>query len=122
MKPKSKTYYKKRPLDVEVVEAPGGALAYFRENIKRIDAFGEESGYAYEADEYSTFLQGSYEIAVERVNANPELFKLRAKEEEAKREAEEEAAAAEPTEMLLLEMAADHEERICMIEMMTGEV
>ena len=114
---KAKTYYSKKPLKTEVVEAPGGAVAFFRENITKIEAFGEEGGTAYEADEYSTFVHGSFTMAKNRVTANPGLFKARAKEEEAQREAEEEAASSVPTEDLLVEMAADHEYKLCLLEL-----
>ena len=119
---KAKTIYKQRPEEVEVVEAPNGAIAYFRENIEEIPAPGEEGGTAFQADEYATYIVGTFAVAQARVNAAPAAWKAKAKAEAARQEAEEEAASGEDAAELLLELAADHEERICILELLTEEV
>ena len=118
---KAKTYYAKKPTKTQVVEAPDGAIAYFRENIEKREAPGEEGGTCYRCDEYSIFIRSPLAVAQARVAANPTAWAEKAKAEEAQREAEEAAASAEPTADLLLELAADHEERICMLELLGEE-
>lgn len=119
----AKTEYSERPKTREVVAAPGGAIAYFRENIEEAqttDAEGNtQTGYT--ADEYPVFIRSPLAIAKKRVNAKPSAWLAKAKEEFADRQAVEETAAAGTTEAMLLELAADHEERICMIELLNGE-
>lgn len=119
---KAKTYYDSRPGKTKVVEAPDGCIAYFRENIESCEAPGEEGGTAYRCDEYSLFMRCSATLARARISANSALWLEKAKAEEARREAEEEAASGEPVADLLMEMAADHEERICMLELLGEEV
>lgn len=119
---KAKTYYAKKPTKTQVVEAPGGAIAYFRENIESCEAPGEEGGSAWRCDEYSIFIGCPVEVATARVNTNKAAWKEKAMAEEARREAAEEEAASEPATSLLMELAADHEERICMLELLGEEV
>ena len=119
---KAKTYYTKKPTKTQVVEAPGGAIAYFRENIEACEAPGEEGGTAYRCDEYFIFLKCPLAVATARVNSNKTAWKEKAIAEEARREAEEEAAAGGSAADLLMELAADHEERICMLELLGEEV
>lgn len=118
---KAKTYYAKKPTKTQVVEAPDGAIAYFRENIEKCEAPGEEGGTAYRCDEYFVYLRCPFAVAKARVTANPEAWLAKAKADEAQREAEGSAASAEPTADLLLELAAAHEERICMLELLGEE-
>lgn len=119
---KAKTIYTQRPEEVEVVEAPNGAIAYFRENIEEIEAPGEEGGTAYQADEYFTYIVGTFATAQARVTANPDAWRAKAKADEERRQAEEDAAGGEDAADLLMELAADHEERICVLELLTEEV
>jgi len=119
----AKTQYSERPKTREVVEAPGGAVAYFRENIEQTQTTDAEGNAqtVYTADEYPVYIRGPLATAKKRVNAKPSLWLAKAKEEFAARQAAEEAAQAGNTEELLMELAADHEERICMMELLNGE-
>lgn len=119
---KHKTIYAQRPEEVDVVEAPNGAIAYFRENIEEIEAQGEDGGTAFQADEYTTYIVGTYARIKDRVTANQDAWKAKAKAEAVRHEAEYEAASGEEAAELLLELAADHEERICVLELLTEEV
>ena len=119
---KAKTIYTQRPDEVEVVEAPNGAVAYFRENIEEIEAPGDEGGIAYQAEEYSLYVSGAVSVIRGRITANPAPWFAKAKQEAAMRKAEEDAASAQDPAVLLLELAADHEERLCMIELFGEEV
>lgn len=75
---KAKTYYVKKPTKTQVVEAPGGAIAFFRENIESCEAPGEEGGTAYRCDEYSIFIACPVAVATARVTANRAAWKARA--------------------------------------------
>ena len=108
MRKKSKTYYAVRPDRVQVDELPDGrSIAYLRENIEEIQ--DQDGGTMFAADEYST-----------RAAMKPE--KLKARIEKAfdtwldwvKSLYEDEDEVEDPD---LLEIAADHEERICMLEL-----
>ncbi len=118
---KAKTYYEKKPTKTKVVSAPDGAIAYFRENIEKCDAPGDEGGTCYRCDEYFVYIQCTQAVAQQRVAANTAAWLAKAKADEDRREADEAAASEDSVETTLMELAADHEERICVMELLYEE-
>lgn len=119
-----KTLFARRPDAVMLAETPDGCYVFFREKIAETivtDTDGNDVP-AWEADEYTTFVRGNLALAEARVNAAPELWLGKAKAEAARKEAEAQAAEAEVTATDMLEILSDQEERLCMLEMLSGEV
>lgn len=106
-----KTRYTVRPESVQYMTVPDGTIVFFRENIKdggHDPALGCDT---YVADEYSVLIHSGPAVAKSRVEANYEAWLA-----EAKRQAEKDTPPAD-MDTMLLELAADHEERICMLEL-----
>lgn len=90
---------------MEAVPLPFGSIAYLRENITEETT---ENGVEYSADEYTVTSGLSFNALKRKVEANFAKWLSFAKEQE-----EDEIEA----DIDLLEIAADHEERLCLLEL-----
>lgn len=100
-----KTQYDSRPETIGFYPTDDGVTVRFRENIEEV--INDEDS-KWEADEYSLFLPKCNEaLARKRVGKNEALFLAQAKEN----------AQDVPVEPDVLELMADHEERICLLEL-----
>lgn len=96
-----KTYYDVRPDETSFYSVPDGTTVRLRENIEEC-----EDGWC--ADEYTVQLKHCpIETARRRINANRALFLAQAIE----------AAQDAPSAPDTMEIMADHEERICLLEL-----
>lgn len=100
----TKAYYDTQPEEIGYYPTEEGTTIRFRENVTEVE--GPE-GTMWEADEYSVFLKCGEETARMRVGKNAALFLAQAKE----------MAEDVPPIPDVLELMADHEERICMLEL-----
>lgn len=106
-----KTYYTTKPLSVDYEESPDGTVVFFRENISDGQYEPAMGGNVYSADEYTIVIHGSVAVARKRVEANYEVWL------EAAKEASTPSVPVPDASAMLLELAADHEERICLLEL-----
>lgn len=104
-----KTFYCSRPDAVAVAPIPGGAVAYLRENIEEVPA--PDGGTQYSADEYTVFSAHSEGNLLKKVTEDFDKWLGYAKEQEAL------DGGDDLDNLDLLEIAADHEERLCMLEL-----
>lgn len=106
---KEKTFYSERPEEIQVEPVPGGSIAYLRENIEEVQTAEGETQYS--ADEYSVASQHSPDRLLDRITKDFASWLEYAKEQET-------MVGEDDLDTLdLLELAADHEERICMLEL-----
>lgn len=104
-----KTYYSERPDPFHVEPVPDGSVVFLRENIEEVQ--DPEGGTRYSADEYTVFSAHSEEKLLKKVTEDFDKWLGYAKEQEAL------DGGDDLDNLDLLEIAADHEERLCMLEL-----
>ena len=106
-----KTYYTTKPLSIDYKEYHNGTIVFFRENISEGQYDPVMDVEKYSADEYTVVLHCSAAVARKRVEDNLDMWF------EAAKEASTPSVPLPDPSAMLLELAADHEERICLLEL-----
>ena len=106
-----KTYFDNMPPSVQYAESSDGTVVYFRENIEEVESAFQMLYGRYVADEYSVAIRCSTDIAKKRVEENYDSWLRHAKNNERHMEPSVDRAT------ILMELAADHEERLCLLEL-----
>jgi len=111
---KDKTFYTALPSPVDYQEVPGGTIVFFRQNIKDAGADPVSGEALYQADEYSVVMLVPIAVAIKRIEVDYDLWLNRAMSDDADDGTDVDAAT------ILMELAADHEERLCLLELEVG--